>query len=187
MRSKVTGDIESGSITYGFITNEVKELFPELIFTDENGNTYVDYLAMIPVLVAALGEQQRNIQLLQGQVAVMNRSLAGMQDTATVKSMARSTATVNSIVNDMPQLYQNNPNPFSSQTTISYYIPTGASQAAIYLFSLNGTLLQTLPIATFGNGSVTINGETLSAGMYVYSLVVDNTIIDSKRMILTSN
>ena len=34
-------------------------------------------------------------------------------------------------------------------------------------------------------GSITINGATLQPGMYVYSLVVDGHIVDSKRMILT--
>lgn len=36
-----------------------------------------------------------------------------------------------------------------------------------------------------GAASVTIKGESLRAGMYVYALVVDGEAIDSKRMILT--
>lgn len=35
------------------------------------------------------------------------------------------------------------------------------------------TLMQAFPIATIGDGSVSIDGSTLSAGMYVYTLVVD--------------
>ena len=46
-------------------------------------------------------------------------------------------------------------------------------------------LLQTHPITDFGNGHVSISGSSLEAGMYVYALVVDGQIIDSKRMILT--
>ena len=48
-----------------------------------------------------------------------------------------------------------------------------------------GRLLQSLPISSFGHGSVTISGSTLQAGMYVYSLVVDGQMVDTKRMILT--
>jgi hypothetical protein len=57
--------------------------------------------------------------------------------------------------------------------------------AAIYVFNLVGTMLQTHPITDFGNGHVSISGSSLEAGMYVYALVVDGQIIDSKRMILT--
>ena len=54
-----------------------------------------------------------------------------------------------------------------------------------YIFSLGGELLRTYPISAFGNGSVQISGSTFTAGMYIYSLVVDGNIVDNKRMILT--
>ena len=53
------------------------------------------------------------------------------------------------------------------------------------MFDLQGNSKLTLPIETFGNGSVNISAQALSAGMYVYTLVVNNNIVDSKRMILT--
>ena len=34
--------------------------------------------------------------------------------------------------------------------------------------------------------SIEINGGQLTAGSYIYSLIVDNILIDSKQMILTS-
>lgn len=55
----------------------------------------------------------------------------------------------------------------------------------IYIFNLNGLLVRSIPIDAFGDGSITIDGSTLAAGMYVYSLVVDGVVSDSKRMILT--
>jgi hypothetical protein len=36
-----------------------------------------------------------------------------------------------------------------------------------------------------GLNSIIVNGSELPAGMYLYTLVVDNEIIDTKRMILT--
>lgn len=46
---------------------------------------------------------------------------------------------------------------------------------------------QTLKVnpAVQGTNTVTITASELSAGMYLYALVVDNQIIDTKRMILT--
>ena len=82
-------------------------------------------------------------------------------------------------------LYQNSPNPFSSTTVIEYYIPASATDANLFIFTLNGELLETYPVTTFGYGNVSIDGTTLDAGMYLYSLVVDEQIVDTKRMILT--
>lgn len=86
---------------------------------------------------------------------------------------------------DMAKLFQNIPNPFSLATTIQYHVPTSVSNAMIYIFNLNGLLVRSIPIDAFGDGSITIDGSTLAAGMYVYSLVVDGVVSDSKRMILT--
>jgi hypothetical protein len=50
---------------------------------------------------------------------------------------------------------------------------------------LQGIELKAYPITQTGLNSVTLNGSELQAGMYLYTLVVDNEIIDTKRMILT--
>ncbi len=83
------------------------------------------------------------------------------------------------------KLYQNSPNPFSSSTRIEYYIPTDAANASLYIFNLTGEMLQEHAIDKFGHGAVVINGSTLEAGMYIYSLVINDQIVDTKRMILT--
>jgi hypothetical protein len=49
---------------------------------------------------------------------------------------------------------------------------------------MQGKLLQKITAAT-GPNSVTIQGSTLTAGMYLYSLVADGQEVDTKRMILT--
>ena len=82
-------------------------------------------------------------------------------------------------------LFQNSPNPFSNTTTIEYYIPIETSNANLYVFNLTGELLQSYPISSFGNGQVIVSGSTLNAGMYIYSLVVDEQIVATKRMVLT--
>ena len=82
-------------------------------------------------------------------------------------------------------LYQNIPNPFSSNTEISCDIPTPFSSAFIYIYNLQGIELMSFPVVQTGFNTVMVYASALPAGMYLYSLVVDNVIIDSKRMILT--
>jgi len=63
-------------------------------------------------------------------------------------------------------------------------IPIIANHAFIYVYNLQGIELKSFPV-TQGFNTITIHGSELPAGMYLYALVVDNEIIDTKRMILT--
>lgn len=165
-----------GRIRYGFFADEVAKVFPELVEEDESQNQYVNYIEIIPVIVNALNEMADYMGLFPKMSGLSDNS--GERAYATVRNMSLTVA-------DSARLFQNTPNPFTDNTDIEYYIPTDATSAAIYVFNLVGTLLQTYPITEFGDGYVTVSGFSLEAGMYVYALVVDGQIIDSKRMILT--
>ena len=90
----------------------------------------------------------------------------------------------NPLLQNEAVLYQNTPNPFSSNTEISCYIPQVLNNALIYVYNLQGVQLKSFPV-TQGISTVTINASELPAGMYLYTLVVDGVIVDTKRMILT--
>jgi hypothetical protein len=49
----------------GFIAQEVENLIPELVKTDSEGMKSVDYIGVIPVLVEALKNQQKQIDELK--------------------------------------------------------------------------------------------------------------------------
>ena len=50
---------------------------------------------------------------------------------------------------------------------------------------MNGALKKTIAINTKGEANIIINSKELIAGMYYYSLIIDNIEIDTKKMILT--
>jgi len=81
-------------------------------------------------------------------------------------------------------LSQNAPNPFTKQTEIKYFVATSAKEAYICIYDLQGKILQKISV-TPGQSSITIQGSTLKAGMYLYSLLIDVQEVDTKRMILT--
>ena len=45
--------------------------------------------------------------------------------------------------------------------------------------------LQKIEIHQTGEGSILINGSQLTAEIYLYALIIDNQVIDTKKMILT--
>lgn len=164
---------EKGHLQYGFIAQEVKEIYPDLVYEDENGFMSIDYMGFIPVLVDA-------IQSLRGQVKEQQETIAAMQngDGRPEASGQQRNAVVAS-------LSQNRPNPFKASTVIECMIPGGVSEAFICVYDLNGSQKLRRDITERGNTSVTIEGNRLPAGMYIYTLIVDGMEIDSKRMILT--
>jgi len=50
---------------------------------------------------------------------------------------------------------------------------------------MNGVQLKSYPATERGKGNVIIQGSELIAGMYLYTLIADGKVIDTKRMILT--
>jgi len=48
---------------------------------------------------------------------------------------------------------------------------------------MNGTQLKSIELHHLGDGSITINGGEFKAGMYLYALITDGQVIDTKRMI----
>lgn len=50
---------------------------------------------------------------------------------------------------------------------------------------MSGTQLKCVKIHQTGYGNITIDGNELNAGMYMYAMIADGKAIDTKQMILT--
>lgn len=127
---------------------------------------------MIPILVEAINELQAKVTALQGEKA---RLLEGK---ATEENHTGNVLT-------LPALEQNEPNPFSRSTVIEYTLPQSVHTAFLYIYDLNGTQIDRKTLANRGKSSVTLETGSLTAGMYLYALVADGKVIDTKRMIIT--
>lgn len=63
----------------GVIAQEVEEIFPELVKTDENGYKMVDYTKITPVLIEALKEQNSKIVSLENDNADLKLRLEKLE------------------------------------------------------------------------------------------------------------
>jgi len=202
---------EESRTEFGFIGQEVGEVFPELVQKDSLGYYYVDYIGLIPVIVEALKEDSQTkdslINVLTGQIATLQKVTALQEKTIislqqqindlkknccpskTKSAKVDETATGISSSDDNGAngsvLYQNSPNPFNQNTKIAYFIPETSISATLYIFNMSGVPIRTIPIQDKGYGSITIKGSELNPGMYLYTLIVDDNEVDTKRMILT--
>ena len=82
-------------------------------------------------------------------------------------------------------MFQNTPNPFSANTEISFEIPEGANSSKLLIHDMQGAEIKSYNITAKGVGNIIIQGSELQAGMYMYTLLVNNRIVDTKKMILT--
>ncbi|MFZ4523266.1 MAG: tail fiber domain-containing protein [Bacteroidales bacterium] len=176
---------------FGFIEQDLKNALPDLVKKDSSGFYSVDYISMIPLLVEAMKEQSNVVDAQSLKIKELGNNLIRLENimNADIKDGTKYTKGTNNLslpVNTTNAfLYQNTPNPFSEKTEIRYFLPESVLESSLYIFDMQGTLLKTIPIKTQGQGSVTIRGTELKAGMYIYTLISDGTEIDSKRMILT--
>jgi trimeric autotransporter adhesin len=83
------------------------------------------------------------------------------------------------------RLLQNTPNPFSTDTEIKMTLSESTRHASIVIYNLEGKQLKNLQVNERGDTSIKISGNELDAGMYLYTLIIDGKVADTKRLILT--
>ncbi len=177
--------IKKGKNNIGFLAQELKEVFPEVVFHDESNDLYsVNYTMLIPVLVEALKEQQKIINNLSAQVESIENDCCNNNENLKSRSIENDNG-LNADENPA-KLFQNTPNPFNNQTTIRFNIPQTVQSAQLHICNMTGTLLKTITINQRGTGQEIISANEFNAGMYLYSLVNDGRIIDTKQMLLTN-
>lgn len=97
-------------------------------------------------------------------------------------------ATIEDLPNEAGEkaiLFQNSPNPVNGPTTIKYFIPEEARAAELVLRNSLGQTISTKKLSYTGrNGEEHINTSRLDAGVYYFSLFIDNERIDTKKMIV---
>jgi hypothetical protein len=67
---------------------------------------------------------------------------------------------------------------------IRFKLAEEVKDASICIFDMKGKLIKKLPISS-GMESVSIGGYELGEGMFLYSLIVNGQVIDTKRMVIS--
>ena len=157
---------------YGLDTEELEEAFPDLVYENEDGTKSINYVEMVPILVQAINKLSAKIEELEeGNVAKKKQSRA-----------ASTSGTGDNLV--MLSLGHNKPNPFGTTTSIDISIPDDVQKAFIYVYNLQGKKVNQVDITARGKQTIQLNASTLSDGMYLYSLIADGKVVETRRMIV---
>ncbi|MBQ7042921.1 MAG: tail fiber domain-containing protein [Muribaculaceae bacterium] len=155
-----------GKLQYGFLAQEVEQVLPDAVATDDDGNKLINYTAIIPLLV-------QSIQELQSLVAEQALTIERLSNQANSSSINVTTDKIVSCT----------PNPTSGQIAFEYTISDNASNANIYICNLIGDVKRTIS-CPLNATSVSENLSDLRDGIYIATLSVDGISKDSKRIIL---
>ena len=71
-------------------------------------------------------------------------------------------------------------------TSISFVIPEIRKSAYLQFYNMMGVLVLKIPITSIGQNSIDVNTTELINGVYMYSLIVDDCLIDTKRMVVAN-
>jgi len=165
---------------YGFVAQEVQKVLPNIVYENQDGYLSVNYIELIPLLIQSAKEFQIENKELKDRIESLELQIKELSQNP-FKVQGKPT---NSEYFE-PILYQNQPNPFSQNTEIKYSLPLTTQSATLYIYDMSGVQLRSYPIIQMGESSIIINANDLTAGMYLYSLIADGQVIDTKRMILT--
>ena len=62
---------DNSKIKIGLLAQDVQKLFPELVYTNEEGVLSLNYQAIIPILIKSLKEQQKSFESLEKQISLL--------------------------------------------------------------------------------------------------------------------
>ena len=166
------GESTLSAIQYGLAADQLKEVYPELVYEDEEGNVSINYIEMVPLLVQSINE--------------LSKELAELKGTSSKKVKSQTTAIEDTVEDiDQVRMDQNKPNPFSESTVIKLNIPKDTKTATIFIYDLSGKQVKSIPVTERGKTDITVYARDLTAGMYIYNLVVDGKVKVTRRMIVS--
>ena len=158
---------------FGLDVEQLEEVFPDLVYKDENGSKSINYVEMVPILVDAINELSAKVEALEG-------------DNGTIKKAQQKASGINDAEERVTllSLGQNKPNPFGTTTTIEVSVPESVQNAFIYVYDLQGKKVEQVDIAARSKQSIQLSSTDLTDGMYLYSLIADGKVVETRRMIV---
>ncbi|MBC8753205.1 tail fiber domain-containing protein [Kordia sp. YSTF-M3] len=196
-------------LQHGFIAQNIEEVFPELVTTikkpifdkdNKEVDVYeykaVNYIGMISILTSSLKELNetstaRINELTETSTARINELNEKVEALENVIENIRDQVESNGEtkldnLNDAEEMgflmEQNKPNPFTDQTVVNYTLPNNA-KATIAVVDLSGKFIREYDLSR-QKGQLTINSSDIGKGIFIYTLISDNEVMISKKMIV---
>ena len=151
---------------YGLSGQEIQQIYPNLVTQNQDGYLSVNYVEMVPLLIQSIKELKAELDNTNAQLELLKTG---------TKVAIRMT--------DQAVLFQNTPNPFKTNCIVKCIIPQNVKEALFCLYDYSGRQIECLEIHDRDNVEIPVDGYVLEPGIYLYSLITDGEIVDTKRMV----
>ena len=186
-----TGSPQDNKLYTGLAAQDVESVaksigynFSGVDFNENEDNYYsLRYSDFIAPLIQAIQELSKQNEEKESAIASLQQQMNTL--TEAINRLSGTTAVMKSCAAPRASLGQNYPNPFNQTTTIQYTLPETFKSAQIIVTDMSGKVSKQISVSGTGEGNVKIDANILSPGLNFYSLCIDNTLIDTKKMILT--
>jgi trimeric autotransporter adhesin len=165
----------------GLIAQEVDEAAKKtgvnFSAVDKSGAKWgIRYGELTVPLIKAVQEMDAENKELKSRIEKLEVAIANLQK-------GNTGAVINAIISSS-RLLQNQPNPLGNNTEIGYELAATDKNAALIIRDINGRFIKQISIPKSGKGKLALNTADLAAGSYTYSLIVNNSVADSKIMVV---
>ena len=178
-------------IHYGLVAQELEQVVPSLVKNvifpaqyDSAGSITsaafsfksVNYIEVIPFLIGTIQELKHELDSLKSVVygSALSPKINSNQEPSQKIILSNQQGII---------LNQNDPNPFTESTRITFQIPDEVRDAKIIFTSTTGAIINTAIINERGVGELEVYSSELSKGLYNYTLVCDGKVIATKKMV----
>lgn len=143
-------------ISYGLAADQLKEVYPELVYEDEDGNYSINYVEMVPLLVQSIRELSANVTELKQQLGISEHT----------KSILKTKGKAEDADN------------------VTLILPDKMQEATLNVYNLSGNLLCTVPVGATDATNLSSYTRGLPTGTYVYCLTVDGRQQKARKVIV---
>ncbi len=186
-----------GQQNMGLIAQELGIIMPELVqkythvtfnenergeitSTDEEEFLAIRSSEIQYVLINAIKDLNKKIENLEDRIDSFEmKTLNIIRDT---KEFAYQH---NIELKDLNQAYltQNHPNPFDENCSFEAFIPLNSGVGFIHIANPNGKIIKSIKLKENGIHTVTIDASNLSSGIYTCTFILNDQMIDTKKML----
>lgn len=174
-KSSRTG--EGYRVCHGLNPEQLESVYPELVSRDEQGNFFVNYVEIVPLLVQSIRE-------LSARVAELE-SGNGMGVIRKAKALSAASGGGNE---DAVPVAQNSLNSFSEGYTVTLDVPQNAKNATVFIYDANRICVKKIIVKERGRIELPVRTTDImkeKTDTFIYSLVVDGIVVETRRMIVT--
>lgn len=146
---------------YSLMADQVEELFPDLVYTKDSGEKYINYTELIPILIQSIAELRSEVATLKGN--------------GTVRVLSEQTT-----ANNISEIV-------SPHNELTIDVPVNVKNAVLAVYDANGKVVFKQTLSQVGKQTIPLPFHSLQNGSYICNLTTNGTTISTQKILLSKH